>query len=363
VDAADVAAAVAEEAVAASRSGRATAAAFTICKAAASTRWPSAAAARIPAQRRLPRRLPDAAVGGEDAAAAAAAAAATTTATGAGPRRIDFSVRMVIDIAAERKQVFEEAWRVMKNRYYDPKMHGANWAAAKDKYEALLGNIADTEELHNVIMEMIGEMNSSHTGISGGGRLPGEENAGERIQTRYPGFDLAPDASGYYKVSYIYRKGPADHDYVKLACRQLHPGGERQGSEDQRELLEAVQHSAREEIRIRVNSKPSMDGSWTIDLEPLTTAAQSESGIRALGGRAHRDGEELSGGEIGYLHIKAMDAPSLAKFQRDLLDNQDKKALIIDERFNGGGGIDQELLEILNQRKPYQSSRGRDSIY
>ena len=47
---------------------------------------------------------------------------------------------------------------------------------------------------------------------------------------------------------------------------------------------------------------------------------------------------KLTNGEIGYLHIKAMDAPSLAKFQRDLLENQDKKALIIDQRFNGGGG-------------------------
>jgi len=70
----------------------------------------------------------------------------------------------------------------------------------------------------------------------------------------------------------------------------------------------------------------------------------------------------LTNGEIGYLHIRAMDAPSLAKFQVDLLENQDKKALIIDERFNGGGGIDQELLEILNQRKAYQSTRGRDSL-
>jgi tricorn protease len=72
--------------------------------------------------------------------------------------------------------------------------------------------------------------------------------------------------------------------------------------------------------------------------------------------------EKLSGGQIGYLHIKAMDAPSLAKFQVDLLENKDKKGLIIDERFNGGGGIDQELLEILNQRKAYQSTRGRDSL-
>jgi tricorn protease len=67
-------------------------------------------------------------------------------------------------------------------------------------------------------------------------------------------------------------------------------------------------------------------------------------------------------GEIGYLHIRAMDAPSFQKFQEDLFDNRDRKALTIDQRFNGGGGIDQELLEILNQRKPYEMSRRRDSI-
>ena len=68
--------------------------------------------------------------------------------------------------AAERRQVFEEAWRVMKNRFYDAKMHGVNWAAAKDKYESMLPHIADSEELHNVIMEMIGELNASPTPAS-----------------------------------------------------------------------------------------------------------------------------------------------------------------------------------------------------
>jgi tricorn protease len=72
--------------------------------------------------------------------------------------------------------------------------------------------------------------------------------------------------------------------------------------------------------------------------------------------------DKLTNGEIGYLHIRAMDAPSLEKFQEELIDLRDKKALIIDQRFNGGGGIDQELLQILNQRKQYQRTRGRDSI-
>ena len=72
------------------------------------------------------------------------------------------------------------------------------------------------------------------------------------------------------------------------------------------------------------------------------------------------DGDEASNGEIGYLHIRAMDAPSLRQFQLDLAANRTKKALVIDQRFNGGGGIDQELLGILAGRQ-YQYTIGRDA--
>ena len=70
--------------------------------------------------------------------------------------------------------------------------------------------------------------------------------------------------------------------------------------------------------------------------------------------------DKLSNGEIGYLHIRAMDAPSLRQFQLDLAANRTKKALVIDQRFNGGGGIDQELLQILAGRE-YQYTIGRDA--
>ena len=301
--------------------------------------------------------------GGRGGRAAGAAETQTAAApTAGGPRRIAASVRMDIDVAAERRQVFEEAWRVMKNRFYDPKMHGANWAAAKDTYEPLLGYMADTEELHNVIMEMIGDMNASHTGISAGGQLPGRSQEDERVQTRHPGFQLEPDASGFYKVSYIYKRGPADHDYVKLAVGNYILAvndKEMKTSENYWKLFNILPGR---KFEFLVNTKPSTDGAWTVTLEPLTAAVQS--GLEYDRWVADRKAmvAKLSDGKIGYLHIKAMDAPSLAKFQLDLAENQDKAGLIIDERFNGGGGIDQELLEILNQRKAYQITRSRDSL-
>ena len=294
--------------------------------------------------------------------AAGAATAAADTGNGPSPRRIDITVRMEIDIPAERRQVFEEAWRVMKNRFYDPKMHGANWAQAKDTYESLLPFIADEEELHNVIMMMIGDMNASHTGISGGGVIPGRPAEEERVQTRYPGFDMAPDPSGYFKVSYIYRKGPADHDYVKLAVGNYILAlndKELKTSENYWELFNILPGR---KFEFLVNSKPAADGAWMVSLEPITANAQGDLRYDRWVEEHKEMVKTLSGGQIGYLHIRAMDAPSLAKFQLELAENQDKKALIIDERFNGGGGIDQELLEILNQRKAYQSTRNRDSL-
>jgi tricorn protease len=299
--------------------------------------------------------------GGRGGAGAAPATAAAAT-PGAAPRRVNFTVRMVVDRVAERRQVFEEAWRVMKNRFYDSKMHGVNWAAAKDKYQPLLAHVADNDELHNVVMHMIGELNASHTGITGGGNLPGDRETAERVATRYPGFNLEPDASGYYKVSSIYRKGPADHDYVKLSVGDfvLAVDGKEVKTRDNYWQLFNVLPGRKFEFL--VNSKPSVDGSWTVELEPLSAAAQANLEYDLWVDRRKQMVDKLSNGQIGYLHIKAMDAPSLLKFQEDLIDNRGKKALIIDQRFNGGGGIDQELLQILNQRKQYQLTRGRDSL-
>lgn len=289
-------------------------------------------------------------------ASAATAPADTGSAT---PRRLSFTVRMEVDEAAERHQVFTEAWRVMKNKFYDRAMHGVNWAAARATYEPLLADVADTDELHNVIMQMIGELNASHTGISGGGD---RETRTDRVQTRYPGFDLIADASGYYKVSYLYKKGPADHDYVKLAVGHflLAVNGKELKTTDN--YWKRFNLIPGRKFEFLVNSKPETNGAWTLSWEPVSATTHANLQYERWVDSRKAMVERLSQGQFGYLHIKAMDAAAYERFQRELLENLDKKALVIDERFNGGGGIDQELLIILNQRKRYESYRGRDSV-
>jgi tricorn protease len=300
-----------------------------------------------------------AAAGGGARGARGGAGGGTEPAPAAGSasaRHVTFGVTLEVDHKALRKQVFDEGWRIMKNRFYDAKMNGADWNLARSTYQPLLDYLVDEEELHTVMMMMIGELNASHTGVSGGPadveRLP--------AQTRYPGFDLAADASGYFRVGHIYKTGPADHDYLKIKT------GDFIIALDDRELKTSDNYwkyftiSAGRKFHFLVNSKPVREGAWDVTIEPVAAAAFGNLQYAKWVDDRREMVDRLSGGEFGYLHIRAMDAPSLRQFELDLAANRTKKALVIDQRFNGGGGIDQELLGILAGRK-YQFSVGRDS--
>jgi tricorn protease len=300
--------------------------------------------------------LASAATGGGRGAVAASGAA--SSARGFERHRVTFTARVDVDHQQEWKEVFNESWRVMKNRFYDAEMHGVDWPKIKSVYEPLMDYVADQEEMHNVVSQMIGELNASHTGISA---TPTAEEREHLVQTRYPGFELEPDASGYYKVSYVYKDGPADKDYVRIAPGNYVlaiDGHELKAGDNYWKYLTAVRG---EKIDFTVNSKPAAEGAWIAKVQPVNNMAYGTLQYKRWVRQRREMVDKLSNGEVGYLHIRAMNAESLRQFERDLVENHDKKALIIDQRFNPGGGIDQELLEILSQRQ-YQYTRARDSV-
>jgi tricorn protease len=270
-------------------------------------------------------------------------------------RQVTYTANLEIDRKALRAQVFNEGWRIMKNRFYDAKMHGANWNAVKEMYEPLLDHLVDEDELHTIMMMMIGHLNASHTGVSGGPNPMRTDTV-----TRYPGFDFVSDPSGFYKVGHIYKNGPADHDYLKIST------GNFIVSVDDHELKTSENYwryltlASGNKFHFLINDKPSKDGAWDVAVTPVAGPAFADlQYARWVDGRREMV-TKASNGEIGYLHIRAMDAPSLRQFQLDLTANRTKKALVIDQRFNGGGGIDQELLGILAGRQ-YQYTVGRDA--
>jgi tricorn protease len=289
-------------------------------------------------------------VGGAGAPTAAATEPAATNQTA---RQVNYTANIEVDHKALRTQVFNEGWRIMKNRFYDAKMHGADWNAAWETYGALLDHVVDEEELHTLMMMMIGQLNASHTGVSGG------PNPIERTQqTRYPGFDLVADASGFFKVGHVYKEGPADHDYLKIKEGNFVVSVDGHDLKSGDNYWQFFTLAPGTKFHFMINDKPAKDGAWEVSIAPIGSMAD------LMYEKWVDDRREMvtkqSNGEIGYLHIRAMDAPSLRRFQLDLAANRTKKALVIDQRFNGGGGIDQELLGILAGRK-YQYTVNRDA--
>ncbi len=251
--------------------------------------------------------------------------------------------------------MFDDAWRCMKYRFYDPKLHGTDWDAMRAKYKPLVAFVADRHELMNVINEMIGELNASHTGaLAGRDRSAAAAGAGRPVVTHHLGLDLKADlAAGRYKITHIYEDGPADKDWLKIEKGNYLiaiDGKPVKAGDDYDDFLGRRLNS---KVELMLNDKPAPEGAWKIKYEPIQSAAFSNLRYERWVKERRELVQKVSGGRIGYLHIKAMDQPSLAKFRKDLAEYRHKEGMVIDERWNGGGNIEQELLGILVQR-PYE---------
>ncbi|HZI47119.1 MAG TPA: S41 family peptidase [Pyrinomonadaceae bacterium] len=289
--------------------------------------------------------------GGAGAAGAGGATAGRGPAVAGGGdgarRRITFNVRVKVNRPAEWAEMFGDAWRTMKYRFYDPAMHGMDWDAAKAKYEPLVPFVGDRQELLNIINEMIGELNASHTGAA-----PPPRGFGGAAGTGNLGIELEPDKiAGRYKVSYIYESGPADKDWVKVNVGDylIAIGGKEVKTGD--EYWELLNDRLNRKVEVTFNNKPATEGAWKTRIEAINSNAYATLRYDRWVKERRQKVDELSNGRVGYLHIRAMDQPSLRKFEKEIREFRNKDALIIDQRWNGGGNIEQELLAILVQRE------------
>jgi tricorn protease len=288
---------------------------------------------------------------GPGAGAGSGAGAGAGSGAPAGPggrRRINFNVRVRIDRSAEWAEMFDDGWRTMKYRFYDPQMHGMDWDAARAKYRPLVDHVGDRQELLNIINEMIGELNASHTGAA----PPPRGAGGGGVSTGNLGIELEPDtAAGRYRVTYIYEDGPADKDWVRVKVGDylLAINGKPVKAGD--DYWELLNNRLNRKVDVTFNSKAADDGAWHTRIEAISTNAYSQLRYDRWVKDRRKKVDELSGGRIGYLHIQAMNEPSLRKFEKEIREFRNKEALVIDQRWNGGGNIEQELLAILVQRQ------------
>lgn len=266
---------------------------------------------------------------------------------------VNFAFPVMVDHRAEREQLFEEAWRVMKYRFYDEKMHGRDWDAIRQQYKPLLKHVATNEDVYDLANEMIGELNASHTGVNG----PPSREMPRVYTTRYLGVELEPSEAGRYRVGHIYKAGPADKEWLDIAKGDyvLAINGQELKSGENYERLMAT--AMNEYIPVRLAKSPSGEGARTVRIASVTslTDIKYEEWVATR----REQVEKETNGEIAYVHIRAMNQPSLARFRNEIDQYSNKKGIIVDIRYNGGGNIDQELIDIL-ERQPYQFWNNRN---
>src|SRR5262249_6742340 len=190
-------------------------------------------------------------------------------------------------------EMFDDAWRTMKYRFYDSAMHGKDWDGARAKYQPLVADVGDRQELLNVINEMIGELNASHTGAAPPPR--GREGAG--VSTAHLGVDLEPDeAAGRYKVTYIYEGGPADKDWVKVNVGDYLIAIDGKPIKANDDFAGLMNERLNRKVVVTFNNKPSEEGTWRTRIEPIPPQAFSQLRYERWVKQRRETVDKLSGG-------------------------------------------------------------------
>lgn len=289
--------------------------------------------------------------------------AGATSPAKAGAGKIDTSnMRMRLDRRAEWNQIYEEAWRMVRDWFYDDNHHGVDWQAIGDFYRSLMPYVTTRYELSLLLSELVGELNASHQGARGN---PDVETV-PSVNIALLGAVLEPDMeAGYWRIKSIYQgdkteqrfRAPLYANYVKVKEGDylLKIDGQEIKADDN--YLKYLIGRDNGTVTITTNAEPTLEGAIETRISPVT----SESNLRYKrwidGNRAKV--ERLGGGKIGYVHLPDMVFGGLVAFNRAFTEFRYRDGLILDCRFNGGGGIDPILIDML-ERQAYQVTRTRD---
>ncbi len=279
--------------------------------------------------------------------------------------RLDLSrANLTIDPRAEWQQMYTEAWRLMRDYFYDPNYHGQNLKALKDYYRAYLPSIVTRNDLNSLFREMFSHMTVSHMQV-GGGELP--PPAGTPVNVGLLGADYQI-ADGRYRITRIYR---GDNSSQALTGPLAQPGVEAQVG-DYLLAVDGQEITASENLykyflgkagrptQIKLGANLKGEGARILTLIPLP----SETALRDFTDIEdnRRKVAELSGGKLAYIYLPDTGAAGYAAFNQDFYAQLDKQGVIIDERFNGGGAAADYFIEAL-KRQPlayYAFRQGAD---
>ncbi len=255
-----------------------------------------------------------------------------------------------IDPRTEWKQLFDDAWRIERDFFYDPNMHGLNWKNVHDQYAKMLESCATRDDVSYVISEMISELNVGHAYYSGG-----DVAAEPSVSVGMLGADYALE-NGAYRIKKIVSGAPWD---VETRGPLAQPGVNVKAGDyllavngtpldTKQDPWAAFQNLADRVVTITVSDKPTMD-SAARDVTVRLTGSEGTLRYRDWIEQNRKYVEQKTGGRVGYIYVPDTGVNGQNDLFRQFMGQFDKDALIIDERWNGGGQIPDRFIELLNR--------------
>ena len=270
---------------------------------------------------------------------------------GKGDESIDLSnMKKWVDLRTEWTQIYNEAWRQMRDFFYAPNMHGVDWPAMKEKYGKLLPYCADRNDVNYLIGELIGEINIGHAYVGEGDRVKPE-----RIPMGMLGCRIHRDKSGYYQIDKIL-KGENWNEKTRSPLTEVGVNAKEgdyiiaidgQSTKDMKDMYAALIGKADKAVLLTLNGKASESGARDVVVKPIA----DETGLyyyNWVQGNVEKV-SKATNGQVGYIHIPDMGVEGLNEFAKYFYPQLDKKALIIDDRGNGGGNVSPMIVERLRR--------------
>ncbi|MBN1198495.1 MAG: PD40 domain-containing protein [Bacteroidales bacterium] len=264
---------------------------------------------------------------------------------------VDLSnMKIMVDLQAEWNQIFNESWRQMKYFFYAPNMHGLDWEAVREKYAPLVPYVNNRNDLNYIIGEMVGELNIGHAYVSAG-----DKPKPERIKLGLLGATISRDQSGYYHIDKILQgenwskknRSPLTEMGVNVTEGDYIIAIDGISTKEMDDINESLVNKANVQVELTVNGKPSAEGAHKTIVVPVADEADLyyynwvQGNIRKV--------EEATDGQVGYIHIPDMGPEGLNEFVKHFYPQLTKRALIIDDRGNGGGNVSPMIIERLKR--------------
>jgi len=276
--------------------------------------------------------------------------------------KLDLSEMQVrVTPTLEWSQMYTDAWRILRDWFYDPNMHGMDWQAIHDKYQPLVQHVSHRSDLDYIFGEIAGEMNAGHIYVQNG-----DQPRVERRQGGLLGADITASDEGF-KIDRIF-PGEAWHESFRSPLAE--PGtGIQEGDfilavdgvsvKTVRNFYQLLENKGGDVVSLSIGKNATDRNPKQVLVKTIT----SETNLRYLDWvqTRRRMVEELSDGQVGYIHLPNTAQDGNRELFKAFLPQTDKAALIIDDRYNGGGFIPDRMIELVARKSlNYWKRRGLD---